>query len=48
MDKLIVEKFMISKEDLKNYFNNRKTISTNELIEYYQKKEEKLPDFFPT
>lgn len=30
------EVFVISKEDLKKYFNNRKIITKNELQNYYQ------------
>lgn len=34
MEKEIVEKFMISKEDMEKYFDNRKEISMEEYIRY--------------
>ena len=36
MEKEIIEKFIISKEDFKTYFSNRKMISSDELINYYK------------
>lgn len=36
MEKLIVEEFIISKEDYKKYFNGKKMISIKELEKYYK------------
>jgi hypothetical protein len=34
MNEEIIEKFLISKEDLQKYFNNRKMINKEEYIKY--------------
>lgn len=41
MEKDIVREILISKEDLKKYFNNRKAISQKELYKYYRTKSQK-------
>lgn len=34
MEKEIIEKYMISKDDMEKYFGNRKVISREEYIQY--------------
>lgn len=47
MEKDIVEEFMISKEDLEKYFNNKRTIKLDELKKYYEEKGLKTSRLFP-
>lgn len=47
----VKKELIISKEDFKNYFYERKIITKQEYKEYLKKQEqkfEKIPDFFPT
>lgn len=47
MEKQIVEKFMISKEDMEKYFDNRRIIKSSELEQYYEEKGIKISRLFP-
>lgn len=47
MEKDIVEKFMISKEDLEKHFNNKRIIEIDELKKYYEEKGIKTSRLFP-
>jgi hypothetical protein len=47
MEKEIVEKYLISKEDAEEYFNNRSIIKMEEIQEYYRRKGIKTSRLFP-
>lgn len=38
MNEEIVEKFLISKEDMEKYFNNKNSLTLHELEKYYMEK----------